>query len=154
MNYRPYPDVDRALHQVQRARVRPYHYIRQLPDGTIAETHIFPTAALAGLAAAMRSAGRFTRSRASQPTGALAWIDEHLNLDLAPWQRQFLNEPRRTGKSALTAAIVDQAVKAGEHVHVAERSGFRCLGSDGTCTTVRGPRADLQLIDDAEVSGE
>lgn len=42
MSFRPFPDVDRALHQVQRARVRPYHYIRQLPDGTIAETHIFP----------------------------------------------------------------------------------------------------------------
>ncbi|SMF86396.1 hypothetical protein [Streptomyces sp. Amel2xC10] len=106
MGYRPHPDVDRALRQVRRGRLRNRQH---------------------------------------------AWIDEAFaDLKLTPWQRAFLNRtltwPKHAGKSAITAAIADQAVKAGQHVHVAGRDGVRCHGGDNA----RGPR----LADDAEVTGE
>lgn len=92
MNYRPYPDIDRALAQLERGRA---------PE----PQHPF-----------------------------LAWIDEHLRTGLADWQKPLVvAAAKRTGKSAITAAIVDQAVKAGEHVHVDTRRGVRCHGGDGGC---------------------
>lgn len=119
MNYRPYPNVDRALAQVER------------------------------------------RHALQPPQTLLGYLDKIVApLKLADWQREWASAwasvtlPKQAGRSGITAAIVDQAVKAGEHVHVAGRDGVRCLGSDGTCTTARGPHPDLQLTDEAEVSGE
>lgn len=48
--------------------------------------------------------------------------------------RAFTARPRQTGKAAITAAIADQAVNAGERVHVASRDGVRCAGGDLTCS--------------------
>jgi hypothetical protein len=97
VNYRPYPDAERAFHQLKRGSVRACHFVRQRPDGVIVETHVTPEAALSA------------------------------------FHRWWQDSPRRTGKTAITAAIVDQAVKAGEHVHVTTRRGVRCHGGDGDC---------------------
>jgi hypothetical protein len=94
VNYRPYPNADRALHQVQRGRV----YVLTLrPDLT---------------------AFHETMRRLTEALG-----------------------PRRTGKAAITAAVVDAAVKAGEHVHVAGRDGVQCAGGDDDCSL---PRPDTE----------
>ena len=86
MNYRPYPDVDRALAQLE-------------------------------------------RHRAADPVRA--WLDRlTAPVQLTAWQRAWLNStvagtwPKRSGRTALTAAIVDQAVKDGHHVHIAGREGM------------------------------
>lgn len=107
MSYRPYPDVDRALAQMERRRA--------------------------------------TQS----PSPMLAWIDEVVApLRLAEWQRAWLNAtvtvslPKRTGRAALSAAIAEQAVKDGEHVHVAGRDGVRCAGGDAECAL---PKAESEL---------
>ncbi|MET7776299.1 hypothetical protein ABZU94_10520 [Streptomyces mirabilis] len=90
MNYRPYPDADRALHQLERGRSR---------------------------------------------NSLLAWIDEHLSTGLAGWQKRLVTATaKQTGKAAIVAAITDQALKAGEHVHVATRRGVRCAGGDEACS--------------------
>ncbi|MGW1498946.1 hypothetical protein ACWCQW_10300 [Streptomyces mirabilis] len=91
MNYRPYPDVDRALAQLERGR---------------------------------------------QPqTPLLAWIDEHVLPVQVEWQKALIAAAvKRTGKSAIVAAITEQAVMAGEHVHVATRRGVRCAGGDDSCS--------------------
>lgn len=86
MNYRPYPDADRALAQVERGRL--------------------PKTPQPGPLNPFTATGR----------------------DLGEAFRAAFGHPRRAGKSAITAAIVDQAVKAGEHVHVATRRGVRCAG--------------------------
>ncbi|SHI67343.1 hypothetical protein [Streptomyces sp. 3214.6] len=92
MNYRPYPDVDRALAQLER------HHARE------------------------------------QQSLFLAWVDEHVRPGLAEWQKRLVTAAaKQTGKTAITAAIADQAVKAGEHVHVATRRGVRCAGGDAGC---------------------
>lgn len=90
MNYRPYPDVDRALAQLERGSVR---------EAVELVTFHVDTSALE---AALRRFGEAFK-------------------------------PRQTGKAAIVAAIVDQAVKAGEHVHVATRDGERCAGGDDDC---------------------
>lgn len=92
MNYRPYPDVDRAVAQLKR---------RREPESPV-----------------------------------VAWIDEHLlpGLGLEGWQKDIVTQvAKQTRKAALVAAVVDQAVKAGEHVHVATRDGARCAGGDDAC---------------------
>lgn len=105
MNYRPYPDTDRALAQVER--------------------HL-------------------------APKPHLAWVDEIMApLKLTDWQRALLDSamtvtlPKRSGRTAITTAITDQAVKDGEHVHVATRDGIRCAGGDDDCTR---PRAGAAVI--------
>ncbi|WP_329214844.1 hypothetical protein OG352_05325 [Streptomyces sp. NBC_01485] len=122
MNYRPYPDADRALHQVKRGRVRAYHYVRQLPNGMIAETHIFPNTER--LMRAFRAV--------SESTGQVL-------------QRIAVQHARQIGKTALIAAAAEEAVKAGEHVHVATRRGVRCAGGDEGCG-LRLLRPDPPLI--------
>lgn len=49
-------------------------------------------------------------------------------------RRVLVEHPRKAGKSAIVTAVTDQAVKAGEHVHVATRRGVRCAGGDGACS--------------------
>lgn len=105
MSYRPYPNVDRALAQLERRR------------------------------------------RPGPRSPLFAWIDEHLvpEIRLTDWQRAFVDSfpgiaPKRAGRTT-TAAIVDQAVKAGEHVHVAShRDGVRCASGDPACSQAgKGP---------------
>ncbi|MEI5520685.1 hypothetical protein WB388_08725 [Streptomyces brasiliscabiei] len=95
-----------------------------------------------------RALAQLERRRAPEPPSPLfAWIGEHLapEIKLADWQRAWLNasivgtHPKRTGRTAITAAIVDQAVKADHHVHVAGRDGVRCYGGAPACSL---PRAD------------
>ncbi|MEU8906995.1 hypothetical protein [Streptomyces mirabilis] len=91
MNHRPYPRVDRAIHQVERGRE---------PQSPL-----------------------------------LAWIDQHLLPVQVGWQKALVTATgKQIGKSAIVAAITDQAVKAGEHVHVATRRGVRCAGGDSDCS--------------------
>lgn len=92
MNYRPYPDVDRALAQLERHRVpEPVQLLVLRPD---------------------------TRA---------------LEAALARVGQSFALRPRAAGKSAIAAAIAAQAVKAGEHVHVATRDETRCASGSETC---------------------
>jgi hypothetical protein len=55
------------------------------------------------------------------------------------------NRGRQAGKSAIVAAITDQALKDGEHVHVATRRGVHCAGGDSACSLPR-LRPDRPLI--------
>ncbi|WP_262059697.1 hypothetical protein [Streptomyces sp. STR69] len=161
MNYRPYPRVDRARHQVKRGRWRPYHYIRQRADGVIEETYIHSTDALTEFARGMkrlesdlekpdtrplRDALRALADRmpTSASTASQALARAAAGAEAARARAEaagtFLDHPRRTGKTAIVAAIVDQAVKDGEHVHVATMSGVRCAGGDSTCPFPRKGR--------------
>ncbi|MCI3277503.1 hypothetical protein [Streptomyces cylindrosporus] len=162
MNYRPYPDVSRSLAQVQRGRVRPEHYVRQRPDGVIEESYVIPEAELAAFhewwLSSPRSSGAdanvtvFSTSNTSAGAGAespraraqatgftgisaagIAYAAEALR----HFGESLAERPRGTGKAAIIEAIVDQAVKAGEHVHVAGHDGVRCAGGDDTCTLPR-----------------
>jgi hypothetical protein len=67
VSYRPYPDAGRALRQVERTRAAyeygrvpqryalgAVHEVLRLPDGSIGETHVFPTATLKAFADALR----------------------------------------------------------------------------------------------------
>lgn len=90
MNYRPYPDVARAVARLKRGRELESH--------------------------------------------GVAWIDEHLLPGLLEWQKAIVTHAaKQTGKAAIVAAVVDQAVEADEHVHVATRDGVRCAGGDDAC---------------------
>ncbi|MGW0993510.1 hypothetical protein ACWD5V_09405 [Streptomyces sp. NPDC002523] len=65
----------------------------------------------------------------------LAWIDEHLCPGLTEWQKPLVVAAvKRTGKAAITAAIVDQGVKASQHVHFATRDGVRCASGAPACS--------------------
>lgn len=112
MNYRPYPDVDRALAQLERDRVPgPRSPLLASLEQVVAPLH------------------------------------------LADWQREWvsalarLSHPKRTGKSAITAAIVDEAVLAGEHVHIAGRDGMRCAGGDQACPLPRIGSGDQVVVE-------
>ncbi|MEU9208521.1 hypothetical protein AB0D27_11345 [Streptomyces sp. NPDC048415] len=112
MNYRPYPDVDRALAQLDRDRVPgPRSPLLASLEQVVAPLH------------------------------------------LADWQREWvsalagLSHAKRTGKSAITAAIVDEAVLAGEHVHIAGRDGMRCAGGDQACPLPRIGSGDQVVVE-------
>jgi hypothetical protein len=118
VNYRPYPDVDRALNQVERGR---------LPE---------------------------------PPSPLLAWIDEAMApLRLTDWQKAFvecwaeISLPKLNGRSTITAALADQAVKAGEHVHVAGRDGMRCAGGDDTCALPQAEPERCGFVHDQWLDG-
>jgi hypothetical protein len=114
VNYRPYPDVDRALNQVERGAVRHAHPV-------------------------------------------LAFIDEAMHVKLTDWQKAFVEawaknplgalHAKQAGRRTVADAVVDQAVEAGEHVHVAGRDGVHCAGGDDTCTLPRIERGDHIVID-------
>ncbi|MFJ4365088.1 hypothetical protein ACIP4S_13145 [Streptomyces chartreusis] len=95
MNYRPYPNVDRALAQLERRKA-------------LVETIIFP----------VDTSSKATFRRLDETMAAFS--------------------ARRAGKAALTVALTEHAVQAGEHVHVAShRDGVRCAGGDDACTLPR-----------------
>lgn len=108
MNYRPYPDVDRALAQLER------------------------------------------RQAVEPASPTLSFMDEVVApLQLADWQRTWLDAVvgvthlKRSGKSAIT----EEAVKAGEHVHVAGRDGVQCAGEDQQCPLPRIGRGAQVVVE-------
>ncbi|MEU3899761.1 hypothetical protein [Streptomyces sp. NPDC045251] len=74
MNFRPYPDPDRALAQLERGRVPSL------------------TATLRIDTSALEAALRPFREMAAPQTPMVAWVDEHLaaSLQLTDWQRRLL----------------------------------------------------------------
>lgn len=72
---RPYPNRERALHQLARSERRPTHQTWRTTTGSIAEEHEFPGQSLRILAASLPSSEDFARRtrrlRASLPTGAM-----------------------------------------------------------------------------------
>ncbi|MFJ2004787.1 hypothetical protein [Streptomyces chartreusis] len=93
MNYRAYPNVDRALAQLERRH-------------TQVETITLPV-----------------------NTSALEAGFRRFSVTMAAFSA------RRAGKATLTVALTEQAVQAGEHVHVASRQdGVRCAGGDEGCS--------------------
>jgi hypothetical protein len=117
VNYRPHPRIDRASHQVERGRVssRP----SDSPFVTFADFQAYV------------ESGEFSRR--------LKALSESLGAGYAR------NRGRQAGKSAIVAAITDQALKDGEHVHVATRRGVHCAGGDSACSLPR-LRPDRPLI--------
>lgn len=119
MNYRPYPDPDRAMRQLARHRI-----------------HRTGTSTLSGLLDGMgMKLEPFQR----------AWVDTCLHTGTTP-----AVSARRSGRTAIIAAIADEATAVGEHVHVASRDGMRCAGGDPNCPLPRTERDDQ---DEAEHDG-
>lgn len=52
VGFRPYPDVDRALAQLERSAVRPHRHVVHRPDGVIEETYTISAPRLAAFARA------------------------------------------------------------------------------------------------------
>ncbi|MGW1001776.1 hypothetical protein [Streptomyces sp. NPDC002520] len=92
MNHRPYPNVDRALAQLE-------------------------------------------RGRPPQPCQPKRWNPfTTTGRDLGEALRAAFEHPRKTGKTVIVAQVLDQAVKAGQHVHVATRDGVRCASGAPACS--------------------
>ncbi|MFJ6841375.1 hypothetical protein ACIQRE_01750 [Streptomyces griseoluteus] len=134
MNHRPYPDVDRALHQWHRQRRTRGPQLawldEHIPDW---QRSIFariagrtgPHVSAAAVSQAFTRAGvgeEETRGQAAALTG--------------------INFPRLSGRGAIIAAIVSEALVAGHHVHVATTAGLRCAGGDSTCIVPRAEHKD------------
>ncbi|MEW2250417.1 hypothetical protein AB0907_24120 [Streptomyces sp. NPDC006975] len=128
MNYRPYPSAARALAQVKRGRIpeaEPCRVCGHRVDRHAIEDGERVCTRGAGLISCRDCAELWARMPAS---AALLEFGRVFRFGSRP---QVLTEhPRRTGKTAITAALTDQAVTAGAHVHVAGRDGVRCAGGD------------------------
>ncbi|MCX3059569.1 hypothetical protein [Streptomyces beihaiensis] len=135
MNYHPYPDADRALAQVERGRAPE-------PDRCPVCTHFVSRHALEdGTPVCTRGVGLVScrdcaETWAQNPTVA-ALTDLGRVLQLGSGRQVLAEHPRRTGKTAITAAVAEQALRAGEHVHVSSRDGVRCAGGDPACPLPR-----------------
>lgn len=132
MNHRPYPRVDRAVHQAERGRVPDpprclicNHFVNRhaLEDGQ----------RVCSLGEGPISCRDCAELWARTPAVA-GLMNFGMMLRHGSGRRAIIEHPRKTGKSAIVAAITDQAVKAGEHVHVATRRGVRCAGGDDACS--------------------
>ncbi|WP_416976693.1 hypothetical protein [Streptomyces sp. T028] len=121
MNYRPYPDADRARHQVERHHPRVVVTIQ--PDGRAFGE------ALRRLFAALPTAGAFAANATASSRSV-----EQAATDAEALRQATIEHPRRTGKTTITAAIAERVVEVGEHVHVTTRDGLRCAGGDPTCS--------------------
>lgn len=117
MNHCPYPSTDRALAQVKRDRVPESP---RPPFRTFEEFTVYV------------DSGEFQKRMQA--------IGESVAAVLAR------SRARRGGKAAITAAITDQAVKAGEVVHVSTRRGVRCAGGAEHACTLLPLRPDQPLI--------
>ncbi|MFF9238409.1 hypothetical protein ACF1AY_15950 [Streptomyces sp. NPDC014776] len=117
MSYRPYPNVDRALAQVERGRV---------PEPPRPPLRSFEEFAF------YLQSGEFQKRMQA--------IAESVAAVLAR------NQARRGGKAAITTALTDQAVKAGEVVHIATRRGLRCAGGAEHECTLLPLRPDRPLV--------
>lgn len=140
MNYRPYPDSSRALAQLERGRV-PAPPLCPICDHAVARH-----ATEDGQPACIRGSGpiscRDCAERWARDPQIAALIELGRNLAGLPQRHVLLVQARRTGKAVIVRAVTHHAVKGGEHVHIATRSGVRCAGGDGACTlprTEQGP---------------
>jgi hypothetical protein len=105
---------------------------------------------------AMRQLARHRIHRTG--TSALSGLLDGMGMKLEPFQQAWLDtclhtgtapavSARRTGRTAIIAAIADEAVAAGEHVHVASRDGMRCAGGDPSCPLPRAGRDGQDVIE-------
>jgi hypothetical protein len=80
---------------------------------------------------------------------ALSDFGRTLNWGSGP-HRLVVDQPRRGGKAAVFRAILDQAVKVGDIVHVATSGGVRCAGGAGHVCALpaleRNPRPVLARV--------
>ncbi|MFI5973543.1 hypothetical protein [Streptomyces sp. NPDC051452] len=144
MNYRPYPNRERALAQERRGRA---------PEPTPCPACAHPVnrhAIEGGQPVCTRGLGLVScrdcaETWARNPAVA-ALMDFGRVFRLGSGRQVLVEHPRRTGKAAITAAIVDQAVKAGKHLHVATRRGVRCAGGIEHACTLLPLRPDAPLI--------
>ncbi|MEU4168903.1 hypothetical protein AB0F46_18750 [Streptomyces sp. NPDC026665] len=60
--------------------------------------------------------------------------------------RLVVERPRRAGKSAVVRAIVDQALRASEVIHVASRHGLCCIGGAEHACTLPPCRPEQPLV--------
>lgn len=79
--------------------------------------------------------GRVEKTAPPSPTAVAAW--RFLESLTRAASRAHVEHPRRIGKTALQRTLVDEAVKAGEHVHVAGLDGVKCAGGDDACAAPR-----------------
>ncbi|MGW4889610.1 hypothetical protein [Streptomyces murinus] len=166
MTHRPYPDPDRALHQLKRGRIPEpprcpacAHPVNRhaIEDGQrvcrwapgpiscrdCAELYarVPGLAAIAALSRALAygtgpqvlivdpgGTGDRTTVRAVPEPAWRAGRDFEAQMD------RLVAQVSQTGKTAITAAMAERAVKAGEHVHVVGRDGIRCVNGDPTCS--------------------
>ncbi|MFJ1653492.1 hypothetical protein ACIOC2_19305 [Streptomyces sp. NPDC088337] len=136
MNHRPYPNADRARHQVERGRA---------PEPTrcpVCDHHVSRHALEDGQPVCTRGKGPVSCQDCAElwarmpAVAAMAEFGRTLRHGTA--RLVLVDHPRRAGKSAAAAAAVDQAVKAGRHVHVAGGGdGIRCAGGDEACSLPR-----------------
>lgn len=186
MNYRPYPDIDRALAQIERGRVPVpplcpicHHRVDRhaTEDGRPVCTHgqgliscrdcaelWGRDPAIASLINLGRAFGRVPfRHAIGDPlpslvhplalsVGGRSIAEAGISREAARMRAETAGQasieyPRRTGKTAIVRAIVDEAVKAGEHVHVAGRDGTRCAGGDADCALPRIERGDQVVVE-------
>lgn len=123
MNYRPYPNVDRALAQLERGRVP-----------SLSTTLRIDTSALEA------ALSRFRDRPAPRPQ-MLAWIDEHLapETQLTDWQRAFVAAfagpapasavlSATTGQTADRAAVLREAADRLAELRAAEREWLPATG--------------------------
>lgn len=126
MSYRPYPRVRRALHQQARGRVP------APPCCPICDHPVNRHALEERQRVCTRGPGRISCRDCAELWARMPAAAAFANFGMMLRHgsgRQALNEhPRKAGKSAIVAAIVEQAVNAGEVVHVATRRGTRCAG--------------------------
>lgn len=145
MSHRPYPDVDRARHQLERGHAPE-------PPRCPACTHFVSRHALEdGQPVCTRGQGLISCRDCAELWARTPAVAALVNFGIAfrhgTGRHVLTEQPRRTGKTATTAAIVDEAVKAGEHVHVAGRDGTRCAGGEAACPLPRIQRGDQVVVE-------
>lgn len=133
MNYRPYPNRDRALAQVER---RPEPPRCPICDHPVNRHALEGEQRVCTRGQGLISCRDCAELRARIPTVA-ALMEFGRAMKYGTHHRLLVTQPRRAGKTTIVKAIADQAAKAGEHVHVATRDGVRCAGGDPACPLPR-----------------
>lgn len=145
MNYRPYPNVARALAQWERGRAPE-------PSRCPICNHFVSRHALEdGQPVCTRGQGLISCRDCAELWARMPAVAAFMNFGLAlrhgTGRHVLAEHPRRAGKTATAVAVVDQAVKAGEHVHVAGRDGVQCAGGDEACSLPRIERGDQVVVE-------
>ncbi|MFJ8348964.1 hypothetical protein ACIQ9J_21910 [Streptomyces sp. NPDC094153] len=145
MNHRPYPNADRARHQVERGRV---------PEPTrcpVCDHHVSRHALEDGQPVCTRGKGPVSCQDCAELWARMpavaAMAEFGRTLRHGAVRLVLVDHPRRAGKSAAAAAVADQAVKAGRHVHLAGGDGIRCAGGDHRCLLPRIERGDQVVVE-------
>jgi hypothetical protein len=91
--------------------------------------------------------GRVEKIPPPSPTSVAAW--RFLESLMRATGRPLGEHQRRIGKTAMQRALVDDAVKAGEHVHVAGVDGVKCASAADTHEqNVKAARAAIRSVAD------